>query len=124
MRTARLMVTLGQDQLDVAKSAFEAARRRVEQSKRLKDDEKKLLFGTSRLEDAQQVVAESMAKCEARQGSSKARKWLHKASELICHYGTVLDVFVQHHPEYVSLVWGLWKLAFTVSKTNPSTKNS
>ncbi|KAK6221433.1 hypothetical protein LQW54_001535 [Pestalotiopsis sp. IQ-011] len=107
------MVTLGRDQLDVAKSAFEAARKLVEQSKRLKDDEKKLLFGTSRLEDAQQVVAESMAKCEAKQGSSKARKWLHKASELICHYGTILDVFVQHHPEYVSLVWGLWELAFT-----------
>ncbi|KAF4463675.1 nacht domain [Fusarium albosuccineum] len=31
---------------------------------------------------------------------------------MICHYSTVLDVFAQHHPEYVSLVWGSFKVLF------------
>lgn len=58
-----------------------------------------------------------MAKYEARAESSKTRKWLQGFSETICHYSQVLDVFVQHHPEYVALVWGTMKLLF-VSAVN------
>ncbi|KAL2693600.1 hypothetical protein Neosp_000160 [[Neocosmospora] mangrovei] len=53
-----------------------------------------------------------MAKYEAKAGASKTREWLQRFSETICHYSQVLDVFVQHHPEYVSLVWGTMKLLF------------
>ncbi|RTE80427.1 hypothetical protein BHE90_005043 [Fusarium euwallaceae] len=53
-----------------------------------------------------------MAKYEAEAGSSKTRKWLQRFSETICHYNQVLDIFVQHHPEYVALVWGTMKLLF------------
>ncbi|KAF2654727.1 hypothetical protein K491DRAFT_631344, partial [Lophiostoma macrostomum CBS 122681] len=43
---------------------------------------------------------------------SKARLWLLGLSEKIVHYGNVFDVLVQHHPEYVSLAWGTFKLVF------------
>lgn len=103
---------------DAARNAYIIAKSHLEQATSLSNQEKALLFGASSIEDAQRAVADSVARCEARHDSSKARKWLHRASELVCHYGNVLDVFVQHHPEYVSLVWGLWKLLFTVSTSN------
>lgn len=56
-----------------------------------------------------------MAKYEAKAESSKTKKWLQRVSETICHYSQVLDVFVQHHPEYVALVLGTMKLVFIVS---------
>ncbi|ETS86248.1 hypothetical protein PFICI_00076 [Pestalotiopsis fici W106-1] len=102
-----------QNREEIAKNAYSIAKAHLEQTTSLKNHEKAWLFGAPSIEDAQRAVAESMANCEAKHDSSKVRKWLHRASELICHYGTVLDVFVQHHPEYVSLVWGLWKLIFT-----------
>ncbi len=45
----------------------------------------------------------------------KARKWLVALSERITYYGQIFDVLVQHHPEYVSLAWGAFKLVFIVS---------
>lgn len=48
-------------------------------------------------------------------GQSKVRKWLTKLSARIQYYGAVLDALVQHHPEYVSLVWGTFKFIFMVS---------
>jgi hypothetical protein len=99
----------------IADDAFNAAKKHFEQSDILNDREKALVSSASRIEDVQQAVADSLAKYEAKSESSKTRKWLQKASEMICHYGIILDVFVQHHPEYVSLVWGTMKLLFIVS---------
>lgn len=42
------------------------------------------------------------------------RERLRKASEIMLHYGTALDVLAQHHPEYVSLAWGTVKFIFIV----------
>ncbi|KAK8043795.1 hypothetical protein PG994_012633 [Apiospora phragmitis] len=44
---------------------------------------------------------------------SKAYVWLEKFSDRVVHYGAVLDVFVQHQPEYTALVWGTFKFLFT-----------
>ncbi|KAH8586200.1 hypothetical protein B0O99DRAFT_748479 [Bisporella sp. PMI_857] len=44
---------------------------------------------------------------------SKARRWLKSFSQRVRLYADVLDVFVQHHPEYVALVWGAMKFLFT-----------
>jgi len=49
------------------------------------------------------------------QKESKVCLWLERISNRVVHYGAILDVFVQHHPEYVSLVWGTFKFLFTVS---------
>ncbi|KAJ4169749.1 hypothetical protein NW754_005897 [Fusarium falciforme] len=62
-----------------------------------------------------------MAKYEAKAESSKTRKRLQRVSETICHYSQVLDVFVQHHPEYVSLVWGTMKLVFICAVNHTET---
>ena len=34
----------------------------------------------------------------------------------IHHYGKVMDVLVQQHPEYVALAWGAMKLVFGVCR--------
>ena len=46
---------------------------------------------------------------------AKARLWLTEISETLVYYGNIFDVMVQHHPEYVSLAWGTFKLLFVVS---------
>ncbi|VUC30850.1 unnamed protein product [Clonostachys rosea] len=46
--------------------------------------------------------------------TSEALLWLEKLSSRVSHYSAVLDVLVQHHPEYVSLVWGAFKFLFLI----------
>ncbi|KAL8953357.1 MAG: hypothetical protein Q9222_000784 [Ikaeria aurantiellina] len=45
-------------------------------------------------------------------GCAKAKIWLASLSARVVHYGNIFDVLVQHHPEYVSLAWGTFKLIF------------
>ncbi|KAF5599432.1 hypothetical protein FPANT_3409 [Fusarium pseudoanthophilum] len=97
---------------DIAQEAFKSVKKHFEQSNSLSSDEKTLLGKKSSLQDVENAVSDAFAKYEAKSEASKTRKWLQKASESICHYGQVLDVFVQHHPEYVSLAWGLMKVMF------------
>jgi hypothetical protein len=66
------------------------------------------------LGDVQRIIERSRSTYEDRIQGKKARKWLSRLSSRICHYGRVLDVLVQHHPEYVSLAWGALKLLFVV----------
>ncbi|KAI1496447.1 hypothetical protein F5X99DRAFT_72715 [Biscogniauxia marginata] len=65
------------------------------------------------MEDVQLVVAQSMEKYEAHRKHSTARLWLHRFSQRVKFYGNIMDVLVQHHPEYVSLAWGAMKFLFT-----------
>ncbi|CUS12299.1 unnamed protein product [Tuber aestivum] len=44
----------------------------------------------------------------------KPRKWLERFSTRVTHYSKVMDVLVQHHPEYASLAWGAMKLLFVL----------
>ncbi|OAL57159.1 hypothetical protein IQ07DRAFT_29630 [Pyrenochaeta sp. DS3sAY3a] len=44
--------------------------------------------------------------------TTKAWKWLTQFSARVNHYGPILDVMVQHHPEYAALVWGAMKILF------------
>ncbi|KAH7397601.1 hypothetical protein BKA64DRAFT_42445 [Cadophora sp. MPI-SDFR-AT-0126] len=73
-----------------------------------------LVNSKSNLEELRTLVTQSMGEYENRKMGSKAGKWLHKFSLRIKFYGDILDVFVQHHPEYVALVWGAMKFLFTV----------
>lgn len=50
---------------------------------------------------------------------STAKSWLYKFSRRIHYYSQVLDVMVQHHPEYVSLAWGTMKFLFIVGTPGP-----
>ncbi|KAK3986122.1 hypothetical protein QBC44DRAFT_297685 [Cladorrhinum sp. PSN332] len=102
----------GNDNTFLAEDAFNRVKNYLKQITNLSNEEKLLLDASTPIEDVQGLVSSLVAKYEAKSEGSKTRKWLQKASETICHYGTVLDVFVQHHPEYVSLVWGAFKLLF------------
>jgi hypothetical protein len=62
-------------------------------------------------------VGESAATYESQRKGFEARKWLASLSLRIQFHGTVLDVFAQHHPEYVALVWGSTKLLLTARTT-------
>jgi hypothetical protein len=92
------------------------AEAKVKFSSTLSQDQQKIGFVNSKnsLEDVRAVVLQSMVNYESRKTSSQARKWLQSFSQRVKFYGDILDVFVQHHPEYVSLVWGAMKFLFTV----------
>jgi hypothetical protein len=98
----------------IARDAYAAALAYLEQNQTLKDCEKRMLSQATSIEDVQLIVQESLGKYLDKQDSSKTRKWLRKTAETVSHYDSVLDTFVQHHPEYVALVWGLMKLLFMV----------
>lgn len=66
------------------------------------------------INDVQEAVNQSMARYESHRKASTVNTWLVRFSERIKLYGEVLDVFVQHHPEYVALAWGAMKFLFTV----------
>lgn len=51
---------------------------------------------------------------ENERSRSKTRRCLTNLSKRIYHYGNIMDVLVQHHPEYVSLAWGAMKFIFGV----------
>ncbi|KAI1198722.1 hypothetical protein F5X97DRAFT_342416 [Nemania serpens] len=97
----------------LAEKAFQAVRKYFEESGSLSEQDRALLKDKSSIESMQQVVAASLKQYASEHQSKKTIKWLLKLSETIVHYGEVLDVFVQHHPEYVALVWGTMKLLFT-----------
>ncbi|RPA98719.1 hypothetical protein L873DRAFT_1686296 [Choiromyces venosus 120613-1] len=44
----------------------------------------------------------------------KPRKWLGHFADRVTYYGNIMDVLVQHHPEYASLAWGAMKLLFVL----------
>jgi len=66
------------------------------------------------IEDVQKALSLAKRQYELKP-KSKAFTWLARLSQRVKHYGAVLDVLAQHHPEYVSLVWGSFKLVFGVS---------
>ncbi|KAK5050929.1 hypothetical protein LTR84_003488 [Exophiala bonariae] len=66
----------------------------------------------SRIEDVQLAASSARSRYERGRGNSKVRNCLASFSQKVLHYGKVLDVFVQHHPEYVSLVWGSMRILF------------
>ena len=66
------------------------------------------------MKDVQNVLVDAKAKYDSVRRDSKAQKWLVKLAERVHFYGSVLDVFAQHHPEYVALAWGSIKFLLTV----------
>jgi hypothetical protein len=54
---------------------------------------------------------------DAKREHTGARIWLEKMSGRILHYGKVLDILAQHHPEYVALAWGAFKFVLIVSSS-------
>ena len=47
--------------------------------------------------------------------AKKFKKRLTDITAVLSFYGNVMDMLVQHHPEYVSLAWGAMKFLIVVS---------
>lgn len=71
--------------------------------------------GGNNLNDIQATLCEAKTKYTEKKSQSKARYWMDYLSSRIHNYGNILDVLVQHHPEYVSLAWGAFKFLLVVS---------
>ncbi|KAH7011099.1 hypothetical protein EDB80DRAFT_711245 [Ilyonectria destructans] len=63
------------------------------------------------IDDVKDTIKKAKLKYESKSTSS-ARKWIGKFSSLVSYYGNIMDVLIQHHPEYVSLAWGAMKFLF------------
>jgi hypothetical protein len=70
--------------------------------------------------DVQGEIKKAQEKYHLRSKDSRTRKWLARFSSGVLYYGQIMDVLVQHHPEYVSLAWGTTKLLFVVSSQHHS----
>lgn len=73
------------------------------------------LLPTSTLGDVLSLVLAAKKRYDDAASQSKLREGLNAFSQRLLHYGNVMDVLVQHHPEYVSLAWGAMKFIFGVS---------
>lgn len=73
------------------------------------------LLATSTLGDVLDLVLNAKKRYDDASSKSRIREGLNAFSQRVLYYGNIMDVLVQHHPEYVSLVWGAMKFIFGVS---------
>ncbi|KAJ5806407.1 uncharacterized protein N7503_004009 [Penicillium pulvis] len=64
----------------------------------------------TKLNDLIQTVNQARQHYTQDRSHSKIRRYLEHVTERIHHYGNIMDVLVQQHPEYVCLAWGTMKL--------------
>lgn len=101
--------------LDPAREAYDEAIK-LFNAKLTGDDCKRIwLRDQTCMADVQKAVLGAKKAYDARSKQSTARKWLSKLSSRVTHYGAIMDVLAQHHPEYTSLAWGAMKFLFVVS---------
>lgn len=103
--------------LKPAEVAFNRARDIFESQGTRDPKKRRLLEGLSAttLEDLLATIADTKRHYDQDRSGSKLRRCMEHISERIHYYGNIMDVLVQHHPEYVSLAWGAMKLLFSVS---------
>jgi len=77
------------------------------------ENDKVWISDRASMKDVLQAVSDVRDKYNAKR-TSKAWKWLTQLSARVNYYGSILDVLVQHHPEYAALVWGAMKVLFVV----------
>lgn len=84
-----------------------------------KDSRKQILareiLDSYTMQDVLDVVQKASTHYHRGRSQSRVREYLSAFSHRVMHYGSVLDVLVQHHPEYTSLAWGAMKIVFGVS---------
>jgi len=98
--------------LDPAREAFELAVDKFGTLLTQDARKREQLNQASSIQELQRLVTDAQKKYAADHDGGRAKKWLVRFSKRIAHYGAVLDVLVQHHPEYVSLAWGAIKFLF------------
>lgn len=107
-------VLMNSRSLDPARDAFAEAVE-VFGSKLTNDHRKRETASQSAdIDTVFRAVSDAQQRYKTSQKSSKAWKWLSRFSSRVQYYGNIMDVLVQHHPEYVSLAWGAMKFLFGV----------
>ncbi|KAF2178655.1 hypothetical protein K469DRAFT_731662 [Zopfia rhizophila CBS 207.26] len=76
-----------------------------------REKDKAWISDRASIKDVLQAVSDARDKYRAKR-TSKAWKWLTQLSARVNYYGSILDVMVQHHPEYAALAWGAMKVLF------------
>ncbi|KAI8631672.1 hypothetical protein F5Y19DRAFT_401907 [Xylariaceae sp. FL1651] len=79
------------------------------------------LLVTFTLEDVLNAVLEAKKRSESSSRGSRLRECLSIFSQRLLYYSNIMDVLVQHHPEYVSLAWGAMKFIFGAIVENERT---
>ncbi|KAG5659611.1 hypothetical protein KAF25_002170, partial [Fusarium avenaceum] len=89
----------------------------------LTNDAEKVEFskGFGSIQDIQILVRDSFIKYSDEKRFPKASKWLQRTISKVHHYGNIMDVLVQHHPEYVSLAWGAMKFVLVAAQNHEAT---
>ncbi|GLI76531.1 hypothetical protein PoHVEF18_004804 [Penicillium ochrochloron] len=95
-----------------AEIAFQEARNIFEKEGTNDVNKKRRLesVNATTLDDLISAVNQARQHYNQDRAHSKLRRSLEHVSERIHFYGNIMDVFVQHHPEYVCLAWGTMKL--------------
>lgn len=97
-----------------AKAAFQEAKKLFTVD--LIPDGSKPMVGknVTSMDDILQTVDGARKDYEISRSNGKLKQKLTKFAGLLHHYGTIIEVFSQHHPEYVALAWGAMKFLLVV----------
>ena len=109
--------TNGQSRFSVfapAQEAFDLALEKFKEISTKRWEKRRTILEATSLRDVLDIVAAAQNRYANEHTKSKTRTCITELSKRVCYYGKVMDVLVQHHPEYVSLAWGAMKLVFGV----------
>ncbi|KAF2231974.1 hypothetical protein EV356DRAFT_518019 [Viridothelium virens] len=101
------------DHLALAEETYQNAVALFKTKYTTSSDKKKWLSEKSTLHDVENVLLVAKERYDVRT-NSRARKYINQVSAGIMYYANIMDMLVQHHPEYVSLGWGTMKLIFVL----------
>ncbi|KAF2997547.1 hypothetical protein E8E13_000111 [Curvularia kusanoi] len=97
---------------DLIESTFQEGKQAcIDELSNSKDEKGQIIFAQTTMKDVIITVQSAQDSYSAKR-NSKAWRWLTQLSTRINHYGSILDVMVQHHPEYAALAWGAMKILF------------
>ena len=78
-----------------------------------------LVESTIKLQDIRDLLKKTDDENTAYRRWPKLRSRLHGAASVLQYYSKVFDSLAQHHPEYVALAWGAFRLVLTVGAAQP-----
>jgi hypothetical protein len=104
----------GNSTIDPAHKAFLAAKKLLYEDLTQEERKQILMNDKCSMKDVEAAVIATQEKYEQRNKKPKLQQWLGRCASRIVHYANIMDVLVQHHPEYVSLAWGAMKFLFVV----------
>lgn len=93
---------------NIANEAYEVACKSIQDELGNGKEAKSILEGQhNNIEEIHTALQDAQSRYNKKiQNGFGFRKSIWEISSRILHYGKVLDVLAQHHPEYVSLAWG------------------